>query len=444
MGKLTWIDESQSRGSGSESAADVAPEPFAGWTTSRVVAATLIVLAIAAAFWLLFRFYMTVFLFLVAVMLGIATKPAVAQLQKRGVRLQIGVILIYLALFGLLALFLVLVAPLLAEQVSAMVDKLPEHYRNLRQGLILSDNRFIQRLALGLPMNITIAMPSVGGPSAEGVVTAVPAMSQAMGIAGEVGRGVFILIAILVLAFFWVQEGEVLVRRLLLLLPVEKRDPARNLYIELEGKVGAYFHGQLILCGAVGILSLIGYLIIGLPYATGLALIMAVAEAIPMIGPTLGAIPAILVALTVAPDKALWTVAVVFVVQMAENNLLVPRIMDRSVGVNPIVTILGITAFGALFGVVGALVAVPLAAMVQIIAYRTMFRAPAPIEVGRSRASALRLATQELIQDVRRSSRDGPEVEAKAAPSVMQTEELLEAIALDLDKILAGAEGRSA
>ena len=300
MGRLTRTDEWQGRGGGSEPAAGAAPEPLADWTPRRVITATLIVLAITAGFWLVLRFNTTVFLFLVAVMLGIATKPAVGWLQKRGVPPEIGVILIYLALFAVLALFLLLVVPLLAEQVTAMVDKLPEHYRNLRQALIL-----------GLPMTITLSLP-VGAPAAGGAAAgkgeaAAPAMSQVMRIAGGAAQGIFLLIAILVLAFFWVQEGEVLVRRLLLLLPAEKREPARKLYGELEDKVGAYFRGQLILCGVVGALSLVGYLIIGLPYAIGLALIMAVAEAIPMIGPTLGAIPALLVALTAAPDKVVWT-----------------------------------------------------------------------------------------------------------------------------------------
>ena len=86
--------------------------------------------------------------------------------------------------------------------------------------------------------------------------------------------------------------------------------------------------------------------------------------------------------------------------------------------------------------------AVPLSAMVQIIATRAMFRAPAPIEVGRSRASALRLATQELIQDVRKSSRGDVGSEVRTDPAVTQTEELLEGIALDLDRILASAEAR--
>ena len=133
----------------------------------------------------------------------------------------------------------------------------------------------------------------------------------------------------------------------------------------------------------------------------------------------------------------------IFVAQMSENHLLVPRIMDRSVGVNPIITILGIAAFGALFGFAGALLAVPLSAMVQIIAARAMFRAPASAadEVGRGRASILRLAAQELVQDVRKSSRAEPETATLVDPDVERAEDLLEAIAVDLDKMLTDTEG---
>ena len=152
-----------------------------------------------------------------------------------------------------------------------------------------------------------------------------------------------------------------------------------------------------------------------------------------------------LVALTVAPDKILLTAAVIFIAQMSENHVLVPRIMDRSVGVNPIITILGITAFGALFGFAGALLAVPLSAMVQIIASRAMFRLPSAAAdgVGRGRAGILRLAAQELVQDVRKSSRTEPQQEALIDPKVERAEDLLEAIAVDLDKILTDTEAEA-
>jgi predicted PurR-regulated permease PerM len=442
MGSLVGLDGGNGNSAGANDGQGAAP-PWQEWSPRLVVTATLIVLAIAAAFLLLFRFYMVVFLFLVAVMLGIATKPVVAALQKRGIRPEIGVIFVYLVLLALVGLFIVIVAPMIAEQATSVVDRIPQYYTELRQALIDSNNRLVQRLALGLPITISFslgqAMTGAGGdvaPDPEAAIDFGPILRTVSGAL----QGVFVIVALLALAFFWVREGELLVRRVLLLLPAERREPARKLYGEMESKVAAYFRGQLILCAVVGVMSLVGYVAIGLPYALGLALIMAICEAIPMIGPLLGAVPALLVALAVAPDKVLLTVLVIFVVQTSENNLLVPRVMDRSVGINPIVTILGITAFGALFGFAGALLAVPLTAMVQIVAARLMFREPSAPEVSRSRAGILRLAAQELIQDVRKSSRTEAEETTLVDPEVERAEDLLEGIAIDLDKVLTDRE----
>ncbi len=444
MGKLGWVGGlggGNGNGSG-ENAAQGGAAPAGGtWSPRLVVTATLIVLGIAAAFLLLFRFYMVVFLFLVAVMLGIATKPVVGWLQKRGIRPEIGVILVYLALAALIGVFLVIVAPMIAEQATSVIDRLPQYYTELRQALIDSNNRLVQRVALGLPITMSFSLDTVmGGAAGSGAAEGNLDLAPALNTVGQLLAGGFVIIAILALAFFWVQESEVLIRRILLLLPAERREPARELYCEMEGKVAAYFRGQIILCGVVGLLSLIGYVAIGLPYALGLALIMAVCEAIPMVGPLIGAVPALLIALAVAPDKILWTVLVIFVVQTSENNLLVPRVMDKSVGINPIVTILGIAAFGALFGFAGALLAVPLTAMVQIIAARFMFREPTTPYISRSKAGSLRLATQELIQDVRKSSRVESEDHTLVDPEVERAEDLLEAIAIDLDKVLTDRE----
>ena len=393
MGKLSWVGGGNGRDGNGGGAHGAEWE----WSPRLVATATLVALGIAAGFLLLIRFYSVIFLFLVAIMLGIATKPVVGWLQKRGVRPEIGVVLVYLLLLALVALFLVIVAPLIAEQATSVIDRLPRYYTELRQALIDSNNRLIQRIALGLPLTLSFSIAGViqagsagGGGAAAPVLDVAPALS----VVGSVIQAVFVAIAILALGFFWVQEGDVLVRRILLWLPVERREPGRELYLEMEGKVAAYFRGQLILCAVVGVMSLIGYTAIGLPYAVGLALIMAVCEAIPMIGPLIGAVPVVLVALATAPEKVIWTIAVIFIIQTSENNLLVPRIMDRSVGINPIITILGISAFGALFGFAGALLAVPLTAMVQIIAARVMFREPAAPDVGRGKVGMLRLATR--------------------------------------------------
>jgi hypothetical protein len=184
-----------------------------------------------------------------------------------------------------------------------------------------------------------------------------------------------------------------------------------------------------------------------LPYALGLALVMAIFEAVPMIGPTLGAIPAVLVAFSTAPEQVLWVLGVVMVIQVLENNLLVPRVMNQSVGVNPIVSILSIAAFGSLFGLGGAILAIPLAAMLQIVFTRLFFRLPSADELvvvaqpaGRTErnvASKIRLQAQELVVDVRKSLRSD---DSAAEPEIEKIQDNLEAIALELDSLLSRAE----
>lgn len=176
---------------------------------------------------------------------------------------------------------------------------------------------------------------------------------------------------------------------------------------------------------------------------------MGIFEALPVIGPTLGAVPAILMTLAVAPEKALWVIVALTAIQGLENNLLVPRIMDQSVGVNAIVSILAIAAFGLLFGIGGAILAIPLAAMLQILLNHFLFTVGPPDEVNegnaltppnsRDQIGKLRLEAQELAQDVRKQARTettSPDDDSD------HLEDLIEAIAVDLDSWLIQAQER--
>ena len=257
------------------------------------------------------------------------------------------------------------------------------------------------------------------------------------------GEIFFVLTAILALAFSWTMEGERVLRKLLLRIPQERREEVRKLIGEMEGKIGAYFRGQIILCVIVGVMSGLAFFWLAVPNALVLGGLMGIFEALPVIGPTLGAVPAILMTLAVAPDKALWVVIALTAIQGIENNLLVPRIMDQSVGVNAIVSILAIAAFGLLFGIGGAILAIPLAAMLQILLNRFLFTIATPDEVNesnpltppnsRDQIGKLRLEAQELAQDVRkqaRAERATPEDDNE------HIEDLIESIAVDLDSWL--------
>jgi predicted PurR-regulated permease PerM len=208
----------------------------------------------------------------------------------------------------------------------------------------------------------------------------------------------------------------------------------------METKVGAYIAGQGILMLVVGSMALVAYWLIGLPYVLVLAFVAGVMEAVPLIGPLLGAVPAALVALSLGPDKLIWVIVATVVIQQLENSILVPRVMRRAVGVNPFVTLLALFAFGSLLGVAGALMAIPMAAIIQLLLNRFVFdpgaKEPAVTE-GRNYTGRLRYEAQALAQDLRNQARQtqkGSDQDVRQRDQVMDE---IEAIAIDLDMLLA-------
>jgi hypothetical protein len=155
-----------------------------------------------------------------------------------------------------------------------------------------------------------------------------------------------------------------------------------------------------------------------------------------VVGPILGAVPAAFVALTIDPTKVVLVVVATAVIQGLENYLLVPRVMGKSVGVSPFVIILSLAAFTSLLGLPGALLAIPIAAIIEIIIERLVFSLEPPedqIPAGRDYASVLRLEAQDLTKDVRMQLRH------KDAPSDDRTDKIedeIEAITLQLDALL--------
>ena len=200
--------------------------------------------------------------------------------------------------------------------------------------------------------------------------------------------------------------------------------------------MGGYVVGQLLLSLLIGTLSLIAYLIIGLPSALVLALFVGLMEIIPFIGPLIGAIPSIVVALSMSPATVLWVVIASVIIHQLESNVFGPRVMKRTLNMRPIITLLALTAFGSLFGVLGALVALPLAAIIQLLLERYLLNASPQTETTgeRDQIGLLRYQTQELVEDIRKVVRR--ERAEEAPDGQAQMEDAIEAIALDLDKLL--------
>jgi predicted PurR-regulated permease PerM len=407
------------------------------WTFRRVVWATIVLIAVVLGFWLIYRFNQVIFTLFVAVVIGTVIRPAVAWLHQHGLPQSVGVVFVYILLFLLLTGFLLLLFPLISTQSTTIAAAIPDYYHSLRAWVINNPNQSLANLSEFLPA----ALPSLRPVQQTGIEMMASA-GQVAGYVGMLARVIFTATIILVLAFYWTLEGPRIIQSYLLLLPQNQRESISDLISAMESKVGFYMIGQAFLCIVIGLMALVAYLLIGLPNALVLALIAGVLEAVPMIGPLLGAVPAALVALSIAPGKLIWVIIATIVIQQLENSLLVPRIMRKAVGVNPFVTLLSLFAFSTLFGLAGALMAIPIAAMIQLALNHFVFQqATVEMEVseGRDYTSRLRYEAQDLAQDLRKQARlkkGGSDLTIKQTEQMMDE---IETITTDLDAMLARA-----
>jgi len=405
------------------------------WTFRRVMWATLVLVLVALGFWLLYRFNQVIFILFIAIVMGTVIRPLVTWLHRRGLPRMAGVILVSLLLLALLIGFVLLLFPLIVEQGATIVAAAPGYYQNLREWMAHYPNQLIVRLGEFLP----VTLPGLT-PTAQTGPQMLASASQALGYVRSAAKIIFTAIVILLLAFHWTLNGPRTIQSLLLLAPKGHRESLSELVAAMESKVGFYIAGQGALCLVIGVMALIAYLIIGLPNALVLALVAGVLEAVPMVGPLLGAVPAAVIALSISPSKLIWVIVATMIIQQLENSLLVPRVMRRAVGVNPFVSLLAFFAFSSLLGIAGALMAIPMAAILQLLLDRFVFH-PTAMEpeatAGRDYASRLRYEAQDLAQDLRKQARlhkRGTDLRVKQIDQVMDE---IETITTDLDTLLA-------
>jgi predicted PurR-regulated permease PerM len=249
-------------------------------------------------------------------------------------------------------------------------------------------------------------------------------------------QSILLTLAAFLISFYWTLESRRIIQQGLLYAPMKQRENIRSFLQAIEEKVGGYVRGQGILCLAIGLLSFVAYLVIGLPYALVLALIAGIMEAIPVFGPTLGAIPAIMVAFSVDPSTVVWVVVATIIIQLLENNLLVPRIMNKVVGVNSMVVLLALVTLAPLVGLAGVVLAIPMAAVVQLLLDRFVWAGEHSLEhlpTGRDQISKLRYEAQALGRDVRKQLKEKDE---PASADSDEIEDSIEAITMELDRLL--------
>lgn len=400
------------------------------WSLQRTAVLTLIAAVIAAAALLIVWERQVALLLFGGIVLATALEPLIRWLISTCKMPRTYATILVFATFSLILVGLIAFAvPEVIAQSQAVIEKLPAWYEQSRSSLMDSPFRSLRILGGYLP----VEMPSIwnmGMLNAElGAGSASP-----LDVVNQVGMAFFGILAVGVLGFYWSMHEETTIRSLLLLAPEHRRPFYQSMTDEVLQKLGGYVRGQLILCAAVFVLSLIAYLVLGLPYALLLALIAGLLEAVPIIGPTLGAIPAIIVALSLGPQQTALVIGAAMMIQTIENYFLVPKVMDRSVGISAVVTLLGIVTCGALFGIIGAVFAIPLAAIGQTLLERfvlqTDFKAK-KFTGPRDSAGVLHYQLMDLINDLKRQQR---QKDTPIDPWTTESFAELETIAVALDE----------
>jgi len=174
-------------------------------------------------------------------------------------------------------------------------------------------------------------------------------------------------ITVSVFSFYLLLERDTIKRNLHVVFPSLPKERVNKLAQKIEEKLGAWVRGELLLMLIIGLTTYVGLSILRVEFALPLAVIAGLLEIVPIIGPIVSAIPALIIAFVQSPILAVGVVALYILIQQLENNLIVPKLMEKAVGLSPLVIIFALTVGGALFGLLGALVAVPIAAIGHVI-----------------------------------------------------------------------------
>jgi predicted PurR-regulated permease PerM len=297
----------------------------------------------------------------ISALIAMGLSPLVKLIERphrtagtRHVPRWLAILAIYAVLVAVFVLVALLVIPPLVLQASSLWAKLPSEF-NRFQTFLISYKLMTHRVTLGEAVQNA---PSGTGGNAVGTVLV--AISSLIG-------GIFGLITILILTFYLLIEASTMFEYLVRFVPHGRRGELATAARQAVSKVSAWLRAQFILAGVMGTFSAVGLGLMGVPYFYVIALIAAIGETIPIVGPVIGGIAAVSVAISVSPKLALMVGTYFLVLHQLEANILVPKIMERSVGVSPVTVLVALLIGGALWGLVGAILAIPTAALLSVI-----------------------------------------------------------------------------
>ncbi|NCN25683.1 hypothetical protein COT94_03720 [Candidatus Falkowbacteria bacterium CG10_big_fil_rev_8_21_14_0_10_37_14] len=328
------------------------------------------IVALAVALYLLYLITDVLILLFASVVFASAINPWVDWLETKKIPRILSVLIIYLVGLSLLVGTIYLIIPPIATQTAEMANNWPTYLNKTRKW-----TNSIDSLTGGFPSttNIENILQSLGS----NLQLVSGGLLQAL---SNIFNGLSAFLLILVITFYIVTEKESVNNLILAISPVKKHKHLIILFANIQKKIGYWLSGQLFLCLVIFIFTYISLSILGVKYALVLAIIAGITEAIPYLGPIAASVPGIFLAFIQSPILAVFVAIAYLLIQQIENSILVPMVMRKAVGINPIISISVLMIGFKLGGVLGALIAIPVATTANVIiqdwrAYRKKIKA---------------------------------------------------------------------
>jgi predicted PurR-regulated permease PerM len=314
------------------------------------------VVAVATIYFFI-RVHAVVVPFLVGATLAYVLYPLIRAAQARGLSRAWAVMAFYMLLVGLIGFFCWYTLPRLARELAELAALMPKYVEDAHHAM-----EYLDGLRVGGEVD-QIIRNSLHQAENKAYNALTKFINDLLGMAGSLLALVFAPI----LAYYFIRDWEKIRDGFLSLFPASSRSQLINLGLDVDQVLSGFIQGHLTVCIIVGVLTGLAAALLGVKYAIVIGIINAIAELFPYLGPILGAIPSIALALTEGPRQAIYLGIAILVIQQVEANLLSPRIVGTRVGLHPLLVIFALLAGGELFGIWGILLAVPVVAVLKVL-----------------------------------------------------------------------------
>ncbi|MGO3167725.1 AI-2E family transporter [Senegalia sp. (in: firmicutes)] len=306
------------------------------------------------------------FTLIISISLAYIINPLVNFLEKKKVKRVFGILLIYIGLLGIIYLISVLIIPAIFKEVKDLVELLPKYTDEISNFSNDFYNNYYKNLD-NLPFGLNQIKDTIENNISNVQEILLDAASGTMNFIMNFFSKALNVVLIPIIVFYLVKDKDYFKKNVILTIPNKHRTSLISLSREIDYSLGNFIRGQLTIAAFVGTLTAIGLLILDVNYAFTIGLIAGVTNVIPYFGAVIGGGIGMFFAFLDTPIKALWVLILFIVVNQIEGNFLQPKIMGDKVGLHPIIIIIALLVAGNLFGIIGMLIAVPIATTVKIV-----------------------------------------------------------------------------